>query len=160
MSLERFRGAQDSPVDGFVDALEEIRSGGKRGHWIWYVFPQLEGLGTSAQARRFALAGEDEAAAYLHDPELRSRLLTITNAVLDAMRSGRAPSLRALMGSEIDAVKVVSSLTLFRHVASALHARHRDDQYAAVARAADDVLAIAAAEGYPPCAYTLARVRS
>lgn len=160
MSLERFRGAQDSPVDGFVAALAEIRSGGKRGHWIWYVFPQLEGLGTSAQARRFAIAGEDEAAAYLHDPELRSRLLAITNAVLEALRGGRARSLRALMGSEIDAVKVVSSLTLFRHVASALHARHRADEYAAVARAADAVLAIAAAEGHRPCAYTLARLRS
>ena len=160
MSLQRFRDAQDSPVDGFVDALEEIRRGAKRGHWIWYVFPQLEGMGSSVQARRFALAGEDEAFAYLRDPELRSRLLTITNAVLDALRSGRAPSLRALMGSEIDTLKIVSSLTLFRHVASALHARNHDDEDAAVARAAEDVLAIAAGEGYQPCAYTLMRLRN
>jgi uncharacterized protein (DUF1810 family) len=157
--LERFRQAQNSEHAGFASALAELRSGGKRGHWIWYVFPQIEGLGMSGMTQAFALAGEDDAADFLRDAELRTRLLTITGAVADQLRSGRATSLRALMGSEIDARKVVSSLTLFAHVARRLHEVEGLDACAAMADVADEVLAMAAAEGYPPCAHTLRRLR-
>lgn len=157
--LERFRDAQDSEHAGFASALAELRSGAKRGHWIWYVFPQIEGLGMSGMTQAFALAGEDDAAQYLRDEELRTRLLTIASTVAEQLRSGRATSLRALMGSEIDAKKVVSSLTLFGHVARRLHGVEGLDAYAAVADVADDVLAVAAAEGYPPCAITLRRLQ-
>jgi hypothetical protein len=64
------------------------------------------------------------------------------------------------MGSDIDARKVVSSLTLFRHVAKTLHEVEGIDAYGEIARVADDVLAVAASQGYPPCAYTLRRLRA
>src|SRR5688572_11806337 len=157
--LERFREAQNSPYAGYESALEELRTGGKKEHWIWYVFPQLEGLGGSHSARYYAISGADEAADFLRDAELRSRLLTVARAVAEALSSGRAPSLEALMGAPIDALKVVSSLTLFRHVAMTLDAVEHVDEYAELARVADAVLAIARSEGYPPCSYTLGRLR-
>ena len=157
--LERFREAQNSPHSGFESALGEIRSGAKTGHWIWYVFPQISGLGTSSLARTFAIEGEEEAAEFLRDSELRSRLLTITTAVAEQLRPGRARSLTALMGSDIDARKIVSSLTLFGHVARKLHQREGSDAYESLATVADEVLAAAAAQGSPACAYTLQALR-
>jgi uncharacterized protein (DUF1810 family) len=157
--LDRFRDAQNSSYAGFESALDEVRSGGKRGHWIWYIFPQIAGLGTSDAARTFALEGEEEAAEFLRDSELRSRLLTIASAVADQLRTGSTPSLRTLMGSDIDARKVVSSLTLFGHVARKLHDSDDIDAYRSIATVADDVLALAASQGYPPCSYTLRRLR-
>jgi len=93
---------------------------------------------------------------FLRDPELRSRYLAIAQAVAEQLRSGK--SLRALMASDIDARKVVSSLTLFRHVARKLFEAEGTAAYSSVADVADDVLAAAAAQGYPPCAYTLQRL--
>ena len=155
--LERFREAQNSSYAGFESALAELRSGGKSGHWIWYVFPQIDGLGMSGLSQAFALDGEEEAAAFLRDAELRSRLLTIASTVAEQLSTGRVPSLRTLMGSDIDAKKVVSSLTLFGHVARKLHETEGIDAYGAIAKVADDVLAVAASQGYPRCAYTLRR---
>lgn len=157
--LDRFRDAQNSSDAGFESALDELRRGRKSGHWIWYIFPQIAGLGTSDAARTFALEGEEEAAEFLRDTELRSRLLTIASAVADQLRTGRTQSLRALMGSDIDARKVVSSLTLFGHVAKTLHDSDDTDAYRSIATVADDVLALAASQGYPPCSYTLRRLR-
>jgi uncharacterized protein (DUF1810 family) len=157
--LERFREAQNSSYKGFESALEELRTGGKSGHWIWYVFPQISGLGTSGASQTFAIDGEEEAVEFLRDSELRSRLLTIANAVAEQLRSGKAKSLRALMGSDIDAKKVVSSLTLFGQVAKKLHETEGIDTYSSIATVTDDVLAVAASQGYPPCAYTLRRIR-
>lgn len=153
-AIERFKSAQDSAFAGFDSALREIRGGRKHGHWIWYVFPQVIGLGSSSHAQTFAIRSADEARDYLRDPELRSRLLSITIAVADRLESGKV-SLRELMGSEIDAVKVVSSLTLFRHIASGLHETENLDESQSLAVAAQRVLTIAAKDGYPPCAYTL-----
>lgn len=157
--LERFREAQNSPHAGFESALDELRTGGKRGHWIWYVFPQIEGLGTSAAARTFALSGEEEAAEFLRDAELRSRLLTITQAVTEELATGRTKSLQTLMGSDIDARKVVSSLTLFGQVAKKLFEVEGIEACGAIAKVADEVLAVAASQGYPPCSFTLRRLR-
>ena len=155
--IQRFRDAQDSPHAGFQSALGEIRTGGKRGHWIWYVFPQLEGLGSSGPARAFAIRGAGEAREYLRDPDLRSRLLLIATALVEQLRTGT--DLAALMGSDIDARKVVSSLTLFGRIASDLNRIEPVDAHESLARVADEVLSRAAAEGYPPCAYTLERLR-
>jgi uncharacterized protein (DUF1810 family) len=157
--LERFREAQNSSYAGFESALDELRSGGKRGHWIWYVFPQIEGLGTSEAARRFALSGEEEAAEFLRDAELRSRLLTITQAVAEELTSGRTKSLQTLMGSDIDARKVVSSLTLFGHVARKLFEVEGIEACGAMSNVADEVLEVAASQGYSPCSFTLRRLR-
>ena len=154
--LARFREAQDAPAAGFDAALREIEAGAKAGHWIWYVFPQLRGLGSSAMSQAYALADAAEAADYLRDRELRARLLTITGAVAAQLAAGRA--LRSLMGSEIDARKLVSSLTLFEHVAAALDRDEGLDDSAALARCAADVLDAAALNGFARCAFTLERL--
>ena len=154
--LDRFRDAQNFSYDGFASALDEVRTGRKSGHWIWYVFPQISGLGTSENAQRFAIDGEMEAVQFLRDPELRSRYLTIAQAVADQLRLGRP--LAALMGSDIDAKKLVSSLTLFAHVARKLYDTEGIDAYSSVANVADEILTVAATQGYPPCARTLHRL--
>jgi uncharacterized protein (DUF1810 family) len=151
--LERFKTAQESPGSGFDTALAEIRAGRKRSHWIWYIFPQLAGLGGSASSRTFAIEGEDEAEEYLRDPLLRARLLEITAAAAGQLQDSTTP-LAQLMGSEIDAQKLVSSMTLFGAVARTLHGIEGLDEYEALATAADRVLTVAASQGYPACAIT------
>jgi uncharacterized protein (DUF1810 family) len=148
--LQRFLDAQAATIDGYAAALAEIAAGRKRSHWIWYIFPQLSGLGRSAAAQTYAIAERGEAEAYLRHPLLRGRLLEITAAVAEKLRSG--VSLPTLMGAEIDVLKLVSSVTLFREVAN----RVGDD---AVAHAAESVLREADAQGYPPCEFTLNRLR-
>ena len=156
--LERFRTAQDAPGSGFDEALQEIRAGAKTGHWIWYVFPQLSGLGASAMSQAYAIADAAEAEAYLRDPTLRARLLTITAAVAEQLTS-RGRSLRTLMGSEIDARKLVSSLTLFEHVAlsAATHRRARRLRARWPKRPAR-CSPPRPQQGYARCAYTLGRL--
>lgn len=106
-SLDRFVDAQDADRS-YERALGELRGGRKRGHWIWYVFPQLEGLGSSATARRYALRSLEEAQAYLRHPVLGPRL----RACVAAVRSLPDPDPDRLLGS-VDAMKLRSSMTLF-----------------------------------------------
>ncbi len=153
--IDRFRTAQDAPHSGFDAALQEIRGGGKRGHWIWYIFPQLSSLGRSSMSRSFGIADGNEAMEFLRDPKLRARYLTISTAVADQLRAGAGVSLATLMGSTIDAQKLVSSLTLFGNVAAQMDPAGTDEALTAIARVANEVLAIAAKQGYPPCAATL-----
>jgi len=150
--LERFHTAQDEPEHGYRNALAEIRGTGKRSHWIWYVFPQLAGLGHSAPARRFALVGRAEAQAYLEDPLLRSRLLEISSAVAHQLERGHR--LLDIMGSPIDVQKLVSSLTLFAQLSRELRATAGGAEHEALANVAERVLAAAAEQGYPRCAFT------
>jgi uncharacterized protein (DUF1810 family) len=103
--LERFVTAQ-APV--FATALAELQAGQKRGHWMWFVFPQLRGLGHSAMAQRYGVASLAEAKAYLAHPLLGPRLVACTRAV--SAIEGR--SLHAIFGSPDD-LKFCSSLTLF-----------------------------------------------
>lgn len=109
--LHRFREAQDAHGT-FAQAVEELRSGRKRSHWMWFVFPQLAGLGSSPMAVRFAIASLDEARAYLADPTLGPRLVEAALAAADAP----AASAEDLLGS-IDAAKLRSSMTLFGRAA-------------------------------------------
>jgi uncharacterized protein (DUF1810 family) len=155
-NVERFVEAQDQRPGGYASALAEIRSGGKHGHWIWYIFPQLAGLGQSPASVRYGIVDLPEARAYLQNETLRSRLLTITAAVAEQARGGYL--LSAVMGSSIDAMKLVSSLTLFAHVARQLHAAEHSDAYRELATTAEEVLATAAAQGYPACRFTLDRL--
>jgi uncharacterized protein (DUF1810 family) len=152
--LARFRRAQDG-TPGFNEALGELRAGAKTGHWIWYVFPQLRGLGRSSMAVRFGLDGVAEAAAYLGDAVLAERLAAATTAVRAHLTSpGNPLPVDELMGSDIDALKLVSSMTLFSHVARAEHARQPRAALATLADDAAAVLAAAAAQGYERCAFT------
>src|SRR6267142_5739646 len=80
-NLDRFRDAQDAPHAGFTVAFRELQAGRKTSHWIWYVFPQLAGLGRSSTAVYYGLAGVEEAAAYLRDQVLGERLVTSAAAV-------------------------------------------------------------------------------
>jgi uncharacterized protein (DUF1810 family) len=104
-ALDRFVEAQE-PVYG--RALEEIRRGEKRSHWMWFVFPQMAGLGRSAVAQRYAIASLDEARAYLDHPLLGSRYIACVEALQDLGSSDPVP-----VFGETDARKLRSSLTLF-----------------------------------------------
>jgi uncharacterized protein (DUF1810 family) len=105
--LQRFVDAQDR--DGTYDrALAELRDGRKRSHWMWFVFPQLAGLGRSATAQRYALASVAEARAYLAHHTLGPRLRQCAAALLQI--DGRTA--RDVLG-DIDAVKLRSSMTVF-----------------------------------------------
>ncbi|MGA1799652.1 DUF1810 domain-containing protein [Sphingomonas sp. 4RDLI-65] len=106
--LDRFVTAQ---AGVYPQALAELRAGAKRSHWMWFVFPQIAGLGQSAMARTYAIAGADEARAYLAHPVLGARLIEATAAVVGARGSAEA-----ILGG-IDAVKLRSSMTLFAAVA-------------------------------------------
>jgi uncharacterized protein (DUF1810 family) len=103
--LSRFVSAQAGTFDA---ALDELRAGRKRTHWMWFVFPQLKGLGVSPTATFYGLSGLDEAAAYIGHPTLGPRL----EAAVDAVQASRATSLHALFGSPDD-LKFRSSMTLF-----------------------------------------------
>ncbi|WP_168707761.1 DUF1810 domain-containing protein [Sphingopyxis sp. PAMC25046] len=104
-SLDRFVTAQEQI---YPRALEEIRRGAKRTHWMWFIFPQLAGLGRSAMAQRYAIADIEEARAYLAHPLLGPRYVECAEALQDLIGSDPV----AVLG-ETDATKLRSSLTLF-----------------------------------------------
>jgi uncharacterized protein (DUF1810 family) len=158
--LDRFRSAQARSVDGFNTALGELQAGRKRSHWIWYMFPQLAGLGSSAMAARYGVQGVAEATEYLRDAMLRGRLLALTHAVVTQLQRRPAPALAELMGSEIDALKLVSSMTLFREVARRSSKVETLPDYAELAANADAILSIAAEQGFAECAPTLRELAS
>jgi uncharacterized protein (DUF1810 family) len=108
--LARFVAAQRSTYER---ALAELRSGRKRSHWMWYVFPQLAGLGNSATSRRYAIASAEEADAYLKHPVLGARLIECATAVLEI--DGR--SAYEIFGSPDD-LKLRSCATLFARVST------------------------------------------
>jgi uncharacterized protein (DUF1810 family) len=105
--LERFVQAQDAG-DTYEHALAELRRGRKTSHWMWFVFPQIAGLGSSPMAQRYAVGSLAEARAYLEHPVLGPRLVEAAHAVLaaDTVRA------EVILGS-IDAMKLRSSMTLF-----------------------------------------------
>ncbi|HEY6746085.1 MAG TPA: DUF1810 domain-containing protein [Mycobacteriales bacterium] len=103
--LERFVTAQRGTYES---ALAELRAGRKRGHWMWFIFPQIAGLGSSSTARHYAISGLDEARAYLAHPVLGPRLVEASRALLGL--PGGDPV--AVVGS-VDALKLRSSMTLF-----------------------------------------------
>ncbi len=108
--LQRFLTAQAS---AYEEALGDIRSGRKRGHWIWYIFPQQKGLGHSYNAEYYGLDGTDEARAYLAHPILGTRLREISEALL--MHAGKR-DIDAIMGSNIDVLKLQTCMNLFNKV--------------------------------------------
>ena len=107
-SLERFVVAQERM---YPRALEEVRNGKKLTHWIWYIFPQLKGLGHSNKSLYYGLDGIDEARAYLAHPVLGARLREITTAVLQSDKTADE-----IFGG-IDTIKLRSCMTLFNEVA-------------------------------------------
>ena len=107
--LRRFVDAQAHTYD---QALAELRAGEKRTHWMWFVFPQVAGLGHSGMAQRFAISGLEEARAYVAHPTLGRRLVESARALTDL---DTADANRVL--GPVDAQKLRSSMTLFAHAA-------------------------------------------
>ena len=113
-NLLRFVHAQDNGgiYDGtgtYAQALQEVKAGHKRGHWIWYVFPQMKGLGKSEISEFYGINGREEAKAYIEHPILRERLVEICEAVLNS-----ETSVYDIFGS--DTIKVRSCILLFASV--------------------------------------------
>jgi uncharacterized protein (DUF1810 family) len=108
-NLDRFVAAQ---AEIYRHALAELRAGHKRTHWMWFIFPQIAGLGRSPTAIFYAIASADEARSYLAHPLLGARLLECTHAVL----AHRNLSAESIFGP-VDAMKLRSSMTLFEAVA-------------------------------------------
>lgn len=106
--LHRFIEAQNGI---YKQALAELEAGRKRSHWMWFIFPQIAGLGTSSMAEKYAIRSAEEASAYLADPILGSRLLRCVEAIL----SVNDCSAHDIMGSPDD-LKLRSSMTLFAAV--------------------------------------------
>ena len=154
MSLERFHEAQAGRWARHDTALAEIRAGGKRSHWIWYIFPQIEGLGRSSTARAYAIRDLGEACAYLRDPILRARYEEIVATVSEQLNRG--VRVEDLMGSQIDALKLISSLTLFRAAADQLG--RENSTLASLAERLSALLEQTTRQGYPACDFTLARI--
>ena len=108
-SLERFIKAQEHD---YQTALAEVRAGYKCSHWMWYIFPQLKGLGFSSTAQFYGINGKEEAKAYLEHPVLGTRLREITSVLLTV----EGKSAVEIFG-RTDAMKLRSSMTLFNAVA-------------------------------------------
>ena len=106
-NLQRFVDAQQHV---FADVIAELGQGSKRGHWMWFIFPQLKGLGRTAQSNFFGISSMQEAAAYLHHPVLGPRLIECTQLV-NAIEGRSAEDIFG----EIDAMKFRSSMTLFAY---------------------------------------------
>jgi uncharacterized protein (DUF1810 family) len=109
--LNRFANAQES---SYAAALSELRAGRKRTHWMWFVFPQIAGLGHSSMSEHYAIRSEGEARAYLAHPLLGARLIECAEAVL----SVEGKSATEIMGSPDD-MKLKSCATLFAYVSPA-----------------------------------------
>jgi len=103
--LARFVEAQERV---YAQVLNELRAGRKRSHWMWFIFPQITGLGTSPMATRFAISGREEAEAYLRHPLLGPRLRECTKLVIAASHR----SIESILGHPDD-LKFRSSMTLF-----------------------------------------------
>ena len=127
-NINRFIEAQESPFCGYEIALNEIRSGKKISHWIWYIFPQLRCLGRSSRAHYYGIADRDEAQSYLEHPILGARIREVTEALLEH----KDKTALSIFG-DIDAVKVRSCMTMFDYLSpndifsEVLHSFYNDE---------------------------------
>ena len=117
-NLERFFPYH---TNDYQQALREMKAGEKESHWIWYIFPQLKGLGTSGRSVTFGIENADEAREYLAHPELGHDLKEITSVLLDLKENDPVK----VMGWEIDAVKLRSCMTLFAYISDEGSVFHR-----------------------------------
>ena len=107
--LERFVLAQEDSYVGYMQALAEMKEGRKVGHWIWYIFPQMKGLGRSRNSDYYGIESLEEARDYLAYEGLGANLREISRMLL----RHRGEEIEAVMGSRTDATKLRSSMTLF-----------------------------------------------
>ncbi len=129
-NLERFKKAQEYDYD---NALCEIRSGRKRSHWMWYIFPQLRGLGHSSMADYYAISCLDEARAYLADPVLGPRLVEISEVLMsledkDATKIFGFPDVLKLRSCMTLFAAVSEKSSVFQSVLDAYYHGEKDEQ--------------------------------
>ena len=144
IDLRRFHDGYSLDFD---HALSEIKGGQKRSHWMWFIFPQIAGLGSSPTAAAYAIRSRAEAEAFLRDPVLGPAYRRLVDAVRTQVVD-LGVTARNLFGRPDDQ-KLVSSLTLFSCIAADL-----GDEWASMAAQANDVLDSAAEQGLPRCAAT------
>jgi uncharacterized protein (DUF1810 family) len=138
----------------YHQAYAELAQGQKTSHWIWYIFPQLQGLGSSANALEYGIKDLNEACAYLQNKELFPRYQKVTQLVLQQLDKG-IPLLN-LMGSSIDAAKLTSSITLFSLTAAYLAQQgQQENDYRGLAQLCDLILLKIKTQGYHRCRQTI-----
>ncbi|ASQ45491.1 DUF1810 domain-containing protein [Legionella clemsonensis] len=155
INLQRFHEAQK---DNYQNAHDEIASGRKRGHWIWYIFPQLKSLGSSATAQKYGIKDFEEACAYLKDPLLFQHYQEMVELVTDKLAKNIPPA--TLMNGVVDAQKLVSSLTLFRLAAEYLTKSENNSSldFYKLEASCSKALNSLAHEGYLACEETMSEV--
>ena len=149
-SLERFREAQK---EMHLTAKCELASGAKRTHWIWYIFPQLKGLGHSNMCKHYDIQSGDEACAYLQDESLFKNYVELLSIVKIQLTKGI--SLNNLFNGSTDAKKFISSLTLFNLAAKHLLSENFY-QLSAFVELTNNLLKIIQTQGYKTCTHTRA----
>ena len=152
-NFDHFIEAQSQKNGGLATALTELSAGAKTSHWIWYIFPQI-GLGSSPQARRFAIGSADEAVAYLRHRNLGTAYLECLLEVAKFISESDRPiieSLDTLFASEIDRTKFISSITLFGEMATMYERIYEELQFEHTAR----IWAELQAKGLTPCSATV-----
>ncbi len=156
-NIQRFTQAQRGSADfpSYTKAHAEIAAGKKRTHWMWYIFPQLAALGRSQTAKYFGIVGFEEACEYLSDVALFGNYQEIASLVLKQLKTRSA---KDLFGA--DAVKLVSSLTLFQAAASYLSQGNQSSKFAQLAKCCDDIFSELRKKGYTPCKETRALIES
>ncbi len=149
-NLQRFIIAQDGgtstrkDLNAFGAAIEELRNGKKVGHWIWFIFPQIE-IGQSEMARKYAIKSLAEADDFLKNQILHDRLLSAVEIVISQLKNGVHPE--ALLGGSTDCLKLSSSMTLFKGISQRL------DDFV-LEQVCGDVLKLLDQSSIPPCALT------
>jgi uncharacterized protein (DUF1810 family) len=109
LNLQRFLDAQEEPLYSWV--IEELKAGHKKGHWMWFIFPQAYGLGESRNSKLYGIRSLEEAKEYWEHPILGERLRQCIQLVMDSSKSAID-----IFGKEIDAMKYQSCLTLFLEI--------------------------------------------
>ncbi|CAM2955214.1 Uncharacterized conserved protein [Legionella steigerwaltii] len=155
-TIQRFIKAQQGQemYTSFLQAYNELKAGRKQSHWIWYIFPQLKLIGFSSTAQYFGIVDFKEACDYLQNEELFQNYYAIAKLVEQQIK--RKIPVETLMSGQIDAKKLVSSLTLFRASASfLLHQGDNSQDFAALVNCCDQILVETSKQGYVPCTLTL-----
>ena len=158
--LTRFHEAQQKISGGYAQALKEISAGKKTSHWVWYIFPQLNTIGQSTIAVFYGINDFEEACDYLRDPVLFKHYIEMVTLVEQHLKAGIP--LETLMGSETDALKLVSSLTLFGEVASVLSSDEKElnKDFKTLKSSCDNIFTIIAQKGHYRCEKTLSYLKS
>ncbi|MBA2711838.1 MAG: DUF1810 family protein [Tatlockia sp.] len=155
-TIKQFIDAQNGKMamPSYKQALAELSSGSKNGHWIWYILPQIQSLGHSKNAKFFGIKTFAEACDYLQNKILFDRYCEITKTVLRQLQKG-TPLLK-LMGSSVDTSKLLASLTLFRTATRfLLYQGHLNLGYAKLIEDCDKIFNLVGKKGYSPCKTTL-----